>query len=730
MLLKMYNLFRLENQTVTRASLIKYILITYVVGIGIRLLMLLTLVDDTAMWQSNGVPVPILSPDTGLYGYYALEVLNGHISFYNIIKPDMLPAYLLAFFTYILPLDMDWVIFFLPIFIAPLIVIPMILIGNTLGNVKLGVFAALFAVVDIHYYVRTHLTYFDTDMLNLFLPLMIIWGMLKLTLENKPLYILYVSLLFWLFGVWYHSATTIIIALIVGFLVATILFFRKQILNYQAVFIFALVLLPFSAWLTLALVFISFLILFSISQKIILSEKPYLIIFTLGIVALFFIDYTHYFQRAMSYFDRPHMLAVEGKETSYYFLNQLTMVAEVVKQNIFEPSGFFNRQSSLSIIGAIGFVLMLVMYRGIFFLFPLFILGLGSYMLGARFTMYATPAMAFGLSYLIFILFENWKRTTEYTSWNFSLLRSITMIIMLSYMANIIYIASKNFHIIFKGNEITSLRTFSQELDKNDTIITWWDYGWPLWYYTGYKNTVADNGTHGEADSYMISRILMSTSPKFTANASIYLKQMQKEAHKHGERYALNYLVKKGVDINQTLESLKQGLPEMSKSKDSVYILLHSSMYNMLTSIDKSSNFDITTGKSYGKKLLLSDILDDDYNISSPFSKGELFTLDNTNGTALGANNTIIPLHNIALSVEHKAIVLRHYDSPDAKLSVLIAKGDYVIYMDNELFQSFYVQAYLLDQYDKSRFEKVVETEYMKIFKVLNPPQINRTYDE
>ena len=695
-----------------------YILFAYFFAFATRLIMLYHMVPDAVVWQDNGVPVPILSPDTALYGYYAQEILSGH--YYSIDTPDRLPAYMLAFVTFVFSANMDWVIFLLPVFLVSLTIIPIILIGNTLRLPKLGLFAALFAMADLNFFLRSHLSYYDTDVLNLFFPLMIIWAMMQVVLRQKQMYLLYGGLFFWLFGLWYHSSASISAALIFGFAATVFLFFRQNTLNFQAIFVFTAAVLPFYPILSFVAMLMVFLFFLWLNTRITTTPNPYILLLILGALAVLIVDPSHYYQRAMTYFDRPEMIALHGKETTYYFLNQLTNVAEAIQTNIVQPFGFFNRQSSLVVLSTMGFILGLIVFRGMFFLLPLFILGYSSSLTGGRFMMYATPALAFGMAFLILFVFDKWKHVSR-LNLPLASMRNITVAIILFYMTNIIYIASKNYNVVFRADEVTAIRHFSTQLTPNDTLLTWWDFGWPLWYYTGYANTMADNGEHGSYDSYAISRILMSDSQTFSANASLYFSQMQKEAHAHGIPYALEYLARKGVDLNVTLETLSQKSLGSPKPKGDVYILLRNDMYNKMYSIDRSSNFDITSGKFFHNKMTVMDTFKQKYLVDEPLAKGTLFTVDNVNGIALGAENQTVPLKAIAVSNQHKLYALRRYNH-ETPLSLLITKDVFAIYLDNALFNSFFIQAYMFDNYDRSRFEKVVETEYMKIFKVLPSP--------
>ncbi len=706
----------LKSEPVSTKKTLLYIAIAFLFGILIRLITLEYLLPQDVLWHPDGTPVSVLTPDTGYYGYYARQILDGH--FYPIDQADRMPGYLIALFTWLFSANIDWVIFILPIFIASLVVVPTVMIGNLFKRPTFGFVAALFLVADLNYFGRSYVSCLDTDILNLFFPMMTIYYMMKLGKTNTLIPALGGALFLWLFALWYHSYAPIALGLLIGYLVTVFFFFRNSVLHYQAFFILAVAIAPVHPLYSALLVLCIFLFFSILNFRVSTSAKPYILFFAAALPALLlFADMSHYYSRALVYFDRPEMNVLNTETGQYYFYNQLSSVAEAVSVNIIEPAGFFNRQSSLILLSTIGYLLMLLRYRSMFYFLPLLVLGYGSYFFGNRFMMYATPALSFGLSYLLLILFDGWQRHSHFK--HISKLRNILIVIILFFMVDIIHTFSKFHSQVFRAEEISAIRQFSKQIDENDMLITWWDYGWPLWYYTGYDNTMTDNGYHGKYDSYAVSRILLSDSQEFTANAAAYFSAMQKKAKENKIRFALEYLAKKGVDLNKTFVDLETGNIPHYKEYGDVYILLHSEILGKMESINRSSNFDFATGKYYRAKTIKNDKLKQPYMANTPsVMNGELFTLDAVNGTIATSSNKSYAIRRIGESKEHKFYAQKSFGT-NAPVSVLIAKSVYALYLDNSIYDSFFVQAYFFDNYDKDRFEKVVETPYMKIFKVL-----------
>ena len=61
---------------------------------------------------------------------------------------------------------------------SSLVVIPIILIAKNLKNLEMGLISALLASIAWSYYNRTMIGYYDTDMLNIVLPMFLLWSII------------------------------------------------------------------------------------------------------------------------------------------------------------------------------------------------------------------------------------------------------------------------------------------------------------------------------------------------------------------------------------------------------------------------------------------------------------------------------------------------------------------------------------------------------------------------
>ena len=99
----------------------------------------------------------------------------GDLSPYGASIPTL--AFLLS---KILPVSLNSITIYMSVFFAPLVAVPIILIAREYKILGAGIIAALLATILPGYYMRTLGGYFDSDMLNVDLPLLALWALIRL----------------------------------------------------------------------------------------------------------------------------------------------------------------------------------------------------------------------------------------------------------------------------------------------------------------------------------------------------------------------------------------------------------------------------------------------------------------------------------------------------------------------------------------------------------------------
>lgn len=684
--------------------LLLYLITAYLFAFGIRSLLYFQTSDISAFWLDSE-PLPIWSPDAGLYGYYAKQILSGHNYPFS---AEYMPGYLVAFTVKVLGISVDKAMFWLPAMLSSLIVVPVILSAHALRQTTLGFIAALIAGSGANYYTRSHLGYMDTDTLNLFLPWMAITFWIFALVKKRLLWAVLGALLLLCFKLWYHSSASVLLGLVAGLLVTVVLFYRKEPVAYAAMLLAATVIVPLHGWMPLAAIAALGTLFYLVDSRSQLGIKPYLALLLIGVIAApFVIDINTYIERAQDYLQKPEMLEIATPHGLYRFADVLATVIEAEGAPIWQINALFSGLIVFVVPAIAGFLLMAWAYPALWVAAPMLVLGVLSETAGIRFTMYATPALALGFAYLAFL--ATYKLTAN------PLVKRL-----LPYGFGLAAVALMLFNVLrfnphlqpfyFKHNEVKALHAFVQKSKRNDTILSWWDFGWPLWYYTGRNNTLLDNGRHG-SDTFYIGNMLLSSNPVFVANAARYANQIKNSGHPE----VTPFIARHG-DVFEKFRAFSRPDTNLSSSGDA-YILLHRDMLAVLPTIAEIADRDPRTGKPTRQRQFYISDLRRPFTGKSPMVYGDTFTLDLRNGVITGNDGASTRVGGVVVSENGELTAAQRYDKRSPMFIILYNKTK-ALYMDSSVFNSFLIQTLVLDRYDKSRFEKVADTGVMKILKV------------
>ncbi|MEA3490946.1 MAG: STT3 domain-containing protein [Campylobacterota bacterium] len=707
----------LPQENSSSKKFLLYILFAYLFGMIVRLTTLVQALQIEAFWQ-DGNPVAIWTPDAGRYGYYAKVLLDGGDL---PLSADYLTGYLVAGLSSLFSISVEWVMLILPVIIAPLIVVPMMMIAKSINQLTLGFLASLIAVSESYYYARTSLGFMDTDGVNLLLILFSLAFIVKSILEKKLSYAVTAALFLQLFSLWYHSSNIINLLIIGVSLVVVLVYYRREAAAVQLIFLLGVSVIPISFGLKLLALSLLFLLFALLNRYRKISPKIYFFVLfsSIAIVALY-IGPAHYLHRAMIYLSPNIQLHYGTNGIDYSYANDLLSVSEASPSRLWDSGAPHFMTDFYLMVGIVGYILFALVYPPMLFVAPLFVLGALSAWGGIRFSMYATPALAFGATYLLYLLKELFARYLKPSRYSSRFPFYVTTLILLLMIYNILMI---NMSAMLKTNiyapEAKALKAISKDLKDRDTIISWWDYGWPLWYYTGYDNTLVDNGRHGGPDSYIIARMLISSDPEYTRNTAVILGDNRLKSVDRGYKFVLPYLAEEH-NLSALFSMDKRDI-ELSKESPSgdIYIMLHHKMLDYLGVLNSFSREKLTGGSSGSLPVVRITDLVKPFSSNHSLVEGYSYILDSSDGKVLDAkgNKTAVSAVTIVSgNKREKGYRFEHKDE-ETKGQVIVYQNKF-IWLDQELYDSFFIQAMLFDLYDKDLFEKVAETERIKIFKI------------
>ncbi len=701
---------KIETTETSGKTLLLYIFTAYFFSVAIRSLLWYQSSSIDAFWL-NGEPLPIWSPDAGLYGYYAKQILSGHG--YPFVS-EYAPGYLIAWIVKLSGISIDWIMFTLPIFLSSLIVIPIILMAYAHKLAKLGFLASLIGGIGANYYTRSHAGYMDTDTLNLFLPWLAI-SMWTLALQKRSLLFAFLGALS-IFGFrqWYHSSSAIIISLVL-MLALALPFFRKERTAYQTLILAAVAILPLSpVYILLALPAVSAIFVFT-NAKSEGGVKYYAIVMAAGVVAsMFVLDPSAYYERAMDYLQKPSEITLGTKNAQYHFTDVLSTVIEAKGRSIFDINPRFVGMGTYIIFASIGFAMLCIAYPLFLLALPLIILGYLSNIAGIRFSMFATPAFALGLAYLALAFQKQFFNADEKNIWQRLSPYAIVAAAAILMIVNILRLNPYLHPFYFEKEEAKALQKFQETSSKKDLVISWWDYGWPLWYCTGRNNTLIDNGLHG-ADTYLVANELMSLNQHFVANAAKFTAKENLKGIRHGRKEVLPHVLKER-DVFDIFRSLSKKDTAVKNSRN-VYFMLHRDMLMTLPTFAEIADRDPKSGQMLRKREFYLSSLQKPFDPKTPLVYGDTFTFDIRNGKITGSDGASARINTIGISEKGRLIAGKNYNRR-SPMYLIIYNGTKALYMDGSVYGSFLIQALVLDNYDHSLFEKVADTGKMKIFKV------------
>ena len=691
-----------------------FILIAYVFSVGVRFIYI-GVVDKIKAFYWNG-QLMINNPDGYYYAQGARDILEKKIGYMSPVND--ITSQLTAFFASFLHLPLDTVILYIPGFLGSLVVIPVVLIGRVLGSSFVGFLAALLSGMAWSYYHRTMFGYYDTDMLTVVLPTFAIWAVIW-SLKNKDLKYFFLAPLIEIFMLQWHGGLYNVAngIFIMSFLYILYLKFIKKedIFKESLLLLFLIIpLIPVSFVFRYILVFVLWGILIGLKDNIQKLNVHYLIWVILGIYVVLIgfpwinmVLHTGYFNRAKEIeIDDIHYFSVVNTVREAGHISYNTLVHRI--------SGSWIGL----IIGVIGYILLAIRYPVILISLPMVVLGFFAIRGGLRFTIFAVPFMALGDAYVVYLVGKALSRV--FINDKVANISKYTISFIL--MGAIIYPNYKHIHVyimptVFNKNEVEVLNKLKHIAKRDDFVMTWWDYGYPIRYYADLK-TFVDGGKHSGNVNFPVSFAL--TRPQLPSkNMAIldaYYTDLTDKTHQKFDivKFIMKRYHLKSIDDVEPFLYKKISLP---KVKEDIYYYLPLRMFNIFPTVAIFSSLDLKTGK----------VINHFYAFANNFMKeGSLVKLDN--GIILDLTRGSVILGNRAIPLKRIAIVGYARNGKLIKdIKNLRDKGLDAIYLasyhkwfvvDDFFYNSTFFQLFIF-QNTQGLFKPVIITPYVKVYKLI-----------
>ena len=607
------------------------------------------------------------------------------------------------------PMSLETVILYLPAIVSSLVVIPIILITKLYHNILWGFLAALFGSIAWSYYNRTMVGYYDTDMFSAMAPMFILYFLIRSTIDFNLKSALYAALMITIYPFLYDQGRAIVYAMGIIYAIYMVYYHQKENTTYLSLILIFFALIPFPlmapwSYLTKTILLIGIYIILKERE---LEQKKLMIIS--AVLFLAFLIFGNVFGliigKAMNY------LVTGTKNEGLHFF----AVVQTVREAGHIPfSTFANRISGSQLgvlIAFIGYIVLVIRHRAFILALPLIGIGVFALWGGLRFTVYAVPVAAMSAVYLFFVLGEFFK--DKQIQYAFVTVATAAMI-----YPNITHIIDYKVPTVFKKSEVQDLIKLDKIANTKDYTLTWWDYGYPIWFYSD-TNTLIDGGKHHN-DNFIISTIMQTTSPELAAN----LSRLAVETYVDSNYSIVTDTLFKNrqpdqKDPNEILDALESGTyPLPSKTRD-IYLYMPYRMMNIFPTVMVFGNLNLTTGEPLRNTAFYPTRAVSNKQGIIAFANGILFDTHKGELTLRGKKE---PVKNFIVTQNSKngktLLQSKHYHNNGHYIIVYMKSYGQFIIMDEKTFHSMYVQMFILGKYDKNLFELVISSPYSKIYKL------------
>ncbi len=642
-----------------------YLLFVYTISTAIGFLWL-GFTDIAYVLGNSGYTV--ITPD----GYYYLNIIEKIL---NNTPTENIGIQVSVFcYLFALPLKLIGineakdVLFFVPPFFAGLFGVAAFLFAKEFLDDKRSLLAALLASSSIGLVVRMKAGYFDTDIFALTLPFFVLaFGLRYLRTEGQK-ELVAATVLGAFLALVYSNGSILLLLCIVGF---GVLFFDK----FQE--------RPLLKRLTLWLFVTSLL-------------NPLYILDMLSKLQLY-------------------LFKEESSTPDLVYNSNFGFIAESSNIPFFDAINLVSGSIILFVPSLIGLYLLFRQKREIVVILPFLLLGSAAFVLGSRFAPFAAIAAATGL-----IFFASWMASK--TQKRYLQILVFICIFVPMFVVNLLNAAIDNGIGGFHAKEISSLAKIKPLVEKNSTVFSRWDYGYELRYYLE-AFTPSNNGSMGGAQIFVESAALSSTNQNFAANlileAEAQLRQPVPKDDKNSSTLLVKMAGQKGFDtayISGYLNYLEQNRSNPCKN---TYLLIPTRMTDIFETIQKNANAEFMKGRINPTPFFkfYRAIAEDEKTL-----KLDSFVYLDKTAKMLSIKNKKTELCSIFVVKKEDGVTdifENKLNDKEGMVLIFLQELNGYILSDKKSIETLFVQMSIFDKYDKTRFEKIYDDRYFKLFRVL-----------
>lgn len=656
-------------------------------------------------------------------GYYwaegARDLLSGVFQKHDLSPINEAPSWLTYIAVKFLPFSFETIIFYMPAVLGSLIVVPVILIAHNLKIADVGLLAALLASIAVSYYNRTMVGYYDTDMLTIVFPVFLLWSLILALRTREEKYLLITALEIIAYRWWYPQSYSLEFSYFGLILVYALLFDKKNRFNFEllTIMMFAMMGLPGLVRLGIVIgVYLSF------KQERLKKYMWYLLAIS---IVLFFATggFDPIWAQLKGYVFKDAIDVSQGAFPLQFFsVNQTVREAGQIDFAIFAER--ISGHTITFVLSVIGYAFMAWRYPVMLLGLPLLGLGFLALFGGLRFTIYTVPVCALGSAYLLFTcsvyvqgLFVDAKVG--------KIVKSLIVIVgsLAILYPNILHVIGYRVPTVFSKAEVEILDKLKNSIEREDYVVSWWDYGYPIRYYSDAK-TLIDGGKHSGDVNFPVSYMLTNSEEKASKLARLEVEYTEKgflksEANQsvmnNTAQMTLDYGLK---DANDFLDTLELNITLPPKTRD-IYMYLPFRMLSIFPTVAQFSNIDIMNGKTVRQPFFFQSNSVKDAPTTLDLGQGVI--LEKNKGTIkIGIQEVAIKYFiTTGYTQEKKLVKDQKLVNPQGQFSMIYMQAyNTFLVLDETMLNSSYIQLFVLENYDQRFFEPVILDPNAKVYKV------------
>jgi len=702
------HLLSIQKYTLSIRSLLILVIIAYLFSIAIRMIWVYQF-QDYEPFHYNG-EIMINTNDGYYWAEGARDILSGHHEANDLSPVNTATSILTAFFAKILPVSFETLILYMPTFLGSLLVVPVILIARIFNLTYVGFVAALFAGITWSYYNRTMTGYYDTDMLTIVLPTFVLWSIMFNVHKKRNRYLPLVAIFMILYSWWYPQSYSLHLSMMVMLFIYTLIFDRKDEFNYKIILVMLISMSMISWVLKLSIIGVLFL-LFHYKKEVV-TKKTLFVLLLLSIVLLVATDgLAPIIAQIKGYIFRESSSSNTDSTLHYYSILKTVREAGKIPFEVFADR--ISGHTITFILSTIGYILFALRYPLMWIALPMIGLGFLALKGGLRFTVYAVPINALGMGYLIFWIADFIKE--KKLAFLFIAISPILVI-----LPNIKHIIDYKVPTVFNKDEVVVLDKLKNIANREDYVLSWWDYGYPLRYYSDVK-TLIDGGKHAGDVNFPVS-FALGADQVAAANMARLDTEYTEKAYKEdlqGDYLSLmmkDYNFSTPDDFFTALEDRDFKLPE--KTRD-VFFFLPYRMMGIFPTVLRFENINLNDGTSKADPFFYYTTHFKDTKDVLYLGNGIL--MDKKSVTLqIGSNKTQVKRF-VVVGYDQKGKINKNIQTinPNSPISIIFMQSyNAFLILDEKMYNSSYIQLFVFENYDKTLFEPVIMTPYAKVFKL------------